>query len=195
MSECSHPLVPAPSRPLLQGPAVEASPPGGVDKPEGRVLFPEFRQLVIGVRADEVRVYLHSLVEPKQVDPDQPKAQRKSHYAERPYVKNVLHFDPCAYCGARDARSIDHIEPHTSYGSSNWQNLSAACASCNRGKGEKSLLLWLLEDKRLQQRRLSNDPLTLKLRRKRRNQARKARRSERAAERAHAHSSNQLEQA
>lgn len=60
----------------------------------------------------------------------------------RPYVA-VLLSDPCSYCGAR-CEVIDHIEPVSRGGVGAWENLTAACKSCNSRKWAKPLLLFLL---------------------------------------------------
>ena len=63
----------------------------------------------------------------------------------RAYVP-VLLCDPCSYCGETPKRIvIDHIVPVASGGTSEWDNLTAACASCNFSKGGKSLLRFLAD--------------------------------------------------
>ena len=54
----------------------------------------------------------------------------------------VLLGDPCSYCGG-PADTIDHIEPTVFGGSQGWENLTAACRSCNSRKNANSLLLVL----------------------------------------------------
>ncbi len=44
----------------------------------------------------------------------------------------------CAYCG-RAARTVDHIEPQSRGGPSNWLNTVAACERCNGRKGDRTL--------------------------------------------------------
>ncbi len=55
----------------------------------------------------------------------------------------ILRGDPCCYCGA-PAEHIDHIEPKAAGGSNAWDNLTAACASCNKSKRATPLLAFLL---------------------------------------------------
>lgn len=55
----------------------------------------------------------------------------------------VLRGDPCSYCG-RLCEHIDHIDPIARSGNGAWHNLTAACALCNRRKGAKPLLMFLL---------------------------------------------------
>lgn len=59
------------------------------------------------------------------------------------YVE-ILLDDPCAYCGA-GAGEIDHILSIASAGVGDWDNLTAACRSCNARKHTKDLLHFLLE--------------------------------------------------
>jgi 5-methylcytosine-specific restriction endonuclease McrA len=61
----------------------------------------------------------------------------------RDYIA-VLLGDPCSYCD-KPMDHIDHIVPRTRDGSHHWTNLTAACASCNPGKSNKPLLLWLAD--------------------------------------------------
>jgi len=49
----------------------------------------------------------------------------------------------CVYCGATDNLSLDHVEPLSTGGAHNEQNLVVACQSCNSSKGAKSLEDWL----------------------------------------------------
>ncbi len=41
----------------------------------------------------------------------------------------------CQYCGARSNLTVDHVIPRSKGGSSNWDNIVASCAPCNRRKG------------------------------------------------------------
>jgi len=46
----------------------------------------------------------------------------------------------CQYCGAqpgRGALTLDHVVPRSRGGLRTWQNLVAACSSCNRRKGNR----------------------------------------------------------
>ena len=55
--------------------------------------------------------------------------------------KNVLIRDhhSCTYCGARDDLTIDHILPRSKGGERSWTNLTTACATCNKRKGNELL--------------------------------------------------------
>lgn len=61
----------------------------------------------------------------------------------REYVAILVH-DPCSYCGAPQEQ-VDHIVPAIDGGPSEWDNLTAACRSCNASKRETPMLLWLAE--------------------------------------------------
>jgi 5-methylcytosine-specific restriction endonuclease McrA len=41
----------------------------------------------------------------------------------------------CQYCGARSNLTVDHVIPRSKGGSSDWDNIVASCAPCNRRKG------------------------------------------------------------
>jgi 5-methylcytosine-specific restriction endonuclease McrA len=56
----------------------------------------------------------------------------------------ILSNDPCCYCHAPQEH-IDHITPIAHGGSHEWENLTAACKSCNQSKHARSLLTFLLE--------------------------------------------------
>lgn len=55
----------------------------------------------------------------------------------------VLLQDPCAYCGA-PSEEIDHITAVAAGGTGCWTNLTGACRSCNGGKSDRPLLIYLL---------------------------------------------------
>ena len=59
----------------------------------------------------------------------------------------ILRRDPCVYCGRRDRIEIDHIEPLSVNGCERWDNLTAACRSCNASKYNRSLSEYLLARK------------------------------------------------
>jgi 5-methylcytosine-specific restriction endonuclease McrA len=56
----------------------------------------------------------------------------------------VLLRDPCSYCDGT-AESLDHIVPIADGGTSDVENLTGACVSCNGRKSDRPLLLFLLE--------------------------------------------------
>jgi 5-methylcytosine-specific restriction endonuclease McrA len=43
----------------------------------------------------------------------------------------------CQYCGARSNLTVDHVIPRSKGGGSNWENIVASCAPCNRRKGDR----------------------------------------------------------
>jgi 5-methylcytosine-specific restriction endonuclease McrA len=45
----------------------------------------------------------------------------------------------CQYCGAKSDLTFDHVLPRALGGITSWQNVVAACASCNLAKGAKTL--------------------------------------------------------
>ncbi len=44
----------------------------------------------------------------------------------------------CQYCGSRAQLTVDHVVPRSKGGDSSWNNIVAACAPCNRRKGDSS---------------------------------------------------------
>jgi 5-methylcytosine-specific restriction endonuclease McrA len=42
----------------------------------------------------------------------------------------------CQYCGSRSNLTVDHVIPRSKGGGSSWENIVAACAPCNRRKGD-----------------------------------------------------------
>lgn len=43
----------------------------------------------------------------------------------------------CQYCGTRTGLTVDHVIPRSKGGSSEWDNIVACCAPCNRRKGDR----------------------------------------------------------
>ena len=54
--------------------------------------------------------------------------------------KNVLRRDGfrCQYCGAHDHLTVDHVLPKSRGGKDTWENLVAACTTCNNRKGNRT---------------------------------------------------------
>ena len=73
-----------------------------------------------------------------------PSIVRLKQYANVPYKrvmlsrKNVLRRDrnTCQYCGAEANLTIDHVVPKSRGGRDTWENLVAACVTCNNRKGD-----------------------------------------------------------
>ncbi|MGC9220288.1 MAG: HNH endonuclease [Solirubrobacteraceae bacterium] len=42
----------------------------------------------------------------------------------------------CQYCGSHKQLTVDHVIPRSKGGGSSWDNIVAACAPCNRRKGD-----------------------------------------------------------
>lgn len=74
--------------------------------------------------------------------------------------RTALSADICAYCGG-PADTVDHIEPVGRGGENHWSNLTGACQDCNRRKGTRSLLGFLLARPLFQARDEINDTLRL----------------------------------
>lgn len=62
---------------------------------------------------------------------------------QRSAIPEHLYEDPCAYCG-EEGGTTDHIIPINNGGSSDEDNLTAACLSCNAAKGDRFSLLGFL---------------------------------------------------
>jgi 5-methylcytosine-specific restriction endonuclease McrA len=43
----------------------------------------------------------------------------------------------CQYCGSRSNLTVDHVTPRSKGGTSDWDNIVAACAPCNRRKADR----------------------------------------------------------
>jgi 5-methylcytosine-specific restriction endonuclease McrA len=43
----------------------------------------------------------------------------------------------CQYCGKRGELTIDHVHPRSRGGEDTWENLVAACQTCNNRKGDR----------------------------------------------------------
>lgn len=75
-----------------------------------------------------------------------PSVIRLKRYVHIPYRhvilsrRNILRRDgsKCQYCGSAHAVTIDHILPRSRGGKDTWENLVAACISCNNRKGNRT---------------------------------------------------------
>lgn len=76
-----------------------------------------------------------------------PSIVRLSVYVRVPYKKivlsrkNIIRRDAhrCQYCGRTDMTlTVDHIVPRARGGSDAWENLVAACVTCNNRKGDRT---------------------------------------------------------
>lgn len=48
----------------------------------------------------------------------------------------------CAYCGATDALTVEHIIPVSNFGANKRYNIIPACSKCNSSKSNKDILDW-----------------------------------------------------
>ncbi len=73
----------------------------------------------------------------------------------------IVTRDLCSYCGlaGQEGMGPDHIVPFHAGGGGEWENLTGACRRCNSSKGDRKLLLWLLESPRLNQLRALENQL------------------------------------
>lgn len=53
---------------------------------------------------------------------------------QRKWVRGVLRFKKCLYCGSKENLTIDHRVPIILGGTYNLENLQCLCGSCNRAK-------------------------------------------------------------
>jgi 5-methylcytosine-specific restriction endonuclease McrA len=56
--------------------------------------------------------------------------------------RGFMKLDPCAYCGGQGS-TFDHIDPRSRGGSPGADNLTRACALCNKDKSSHTLIIWL----------------------------------------------------
>lgn len=73
--------------------------------------------------------------------------RRTKHDAATKTYMGILGCDPCAFCGFIEPGRVadrDHIVPLNKGGLDVWENFTAACRSCNRGRRDTDLLTYLL---------------------------------------------------
>ncbi|MCB8965702.1 MAG: HNH endonuclease [Ardenticatenaceae bacterium] len=102
--------------------------------------------LVLSGKAEIIvngRGYIHT----STADYELPSVIRLSSMVKRPHPRialskrEILHRDnyTCQYCGKRTrVMTIDHVIPRRLNGPYTWENLVAACPSCNHHKGSKT---------------------------------------------------------
>lgn len=59
--------------------------------------------------------------------------------------KEIVQCDPCALCGRGGPVDADHIVPLEQGGLNRWDNLGGVCHACNASKGNRKLLLVMLD--------------------------------------------------
>ena len=109
--------------------------------------LPRAFRLVFGEKA-EVLEYDHQMIRTPREVFRAPSVIRLQHHIRRPRPRvkltrrEVFARDrhTCQYCGriAHDL-TLDHVIPRHRGGSHTWENLVAACKSCNHRKGSKTL--------------------------------------------------------
>jgi 5-methylcytosine-specific restriction endonuclease McrA len=57
----------------------------------------------------------------------------------------ILREGICEQCGSHGRIEIDHIEPLSKGGEHGWENFAGLCQSCNSSKGDKSMLMHMLD--------------------------------------------------
>jgi len=55
-----------------------------------------------------------------------------------------LYGMPCVYCGSKDNIEIDHVLPLSRGGRNSIGNMQPLCMTCNRSKGNKTMMEWRL---------------------------------------------------
>lgn len=59
-------------------------------------------------------------------------------------IKDVRYLPPeCVYCGATTDLTVDHATPMSRGGANHWSNLTTACGTCNRVKGDRTVAEFL----------------------------------------------------
>lgn len=102
--------------------------------------------LVMGERADLIHESGHAL-HSERLTVLVPSVVRLRYFVQIPYSRHrsisrrgVFARDGhrCQYCGGR-ADSIDHVRPRSRGGQHTWENVVAACRSCNSAKRDRLL--------------------------------------------------------
>jgi len=63
--------------------------------------------------------------------------RRVMQFSRRNLMRRDNHL--CQYCGAKEQLTVDHIQPKTKGGKSNWTNCVMACLPCNSRKANHTL--------------------------------------------------------
>jgi 5-methylcytosine-specific restriction endonuclease McrA len=64
------------------------------------------------------------------------------------FFKEVVQQDVCSLCGRSGPCDADHIVPLKAGGENAWTNFGGVCHPCNASKGEKPLLIALLDGRK-----------------------------------------------
>ncbi len=57
----------------------------------------------------------------------------------------IIHKDPCSYCGCYGTPTREHVIPRYEGGSSRWDNIAAACSICNRRRDRMPILMAIMK--------------------------------------------------
>ncbi len=104
-------------------------------------------RLLFGAKAEVLEYDHHEVRTPREVF-RAPSVIRLQYHIKRPRPRVKLSrrevfardAHTCQYCGARTHDlTIDHVMPRHRGGAHSWENLVAACTSCNHRKGGKTL--------------------------------------------------------
>jgi 5-methylcytosine-specific restriction endonuclease McrA len=109
-----------------------------------------FRRAVLLVLAEKAEIVEEGEGEVRsaQVSLPVPAVIRLLRYVKVPYRarvaltrENLMRRDnyTCAYCGSKQASTIDHVVPRSRGGLHRWENVVAACSPCNSRKDNKLL--------------------------------------------------------
>lgn len=113
----------------------------------GRYTWPGCRcEICRAANAEHQRAYLKRNPEKRRIYNAQTRASRAGapfDATAREYAALIAR-DPCSYFCGHVGATVDHIIPIKAGGTSEWENLTAACRSCNPSKGDRSLLVHLL---------------------------------------------------
>jgi 5-methylcytosine-specific restriction endonuclease McrA len=103
--------------------------------------------LALGEKADIVETSGEVLHSPSVSVPS-PSVIRLRKYVQVPYhrlggaptLAGLIARDgqKCAYCGVRDADTIDHVHPRSRGGAHTWSNTVGACSRCNSRKSDRT---------------------------------------------------------
>ena len=65
---------------------------------------------------------------------------RQYYEAMRPTRQAIFRRDAqtCQYCGSKANLTLDHVHPRSRGGKDTWENLVAACVTCNNKKGDRT---------------------------------------------------------
>ena len=106
-------------------------------------LYKAFLLVFLG-KAETVSILKDAAIRTVDKTFDAPSIIRLHRYVSMPYKgvmlsrQNIFKRDgnKCVYCGDTRNLTLDHVVPRSKGGQSSWDNLVAACKSCNSKKGD-----------------------------------------------------------